>query len=118
MGKCLGHFALSQYLTHDLLAEEQQQVSAHLRDCERCRSLLHQVEQDRAAYAELGQEHYNAAWQRAVCSRSSQLQQERRGPALFRPVVWKILLPVAAASVVACGTTSTSRFTPLRIPPE
>jgi hypothetical protein len=95
MGKCLGHFALSQYLADDLRAEERREVSAHLEGCETCRGLLDQIEQDRAAYAELGQEHYNVAWRAAVAG-SSEPRPARRP---LVPLVWKVLLPVAAAAV-------------------
>jgi hypothetical protein len=91
-------------VAQDLPAAEQQRVSAHLSDCEPCRALLQQIEQDRADYAELGQEHYNVAWRHAVAqntaaSEASEAQQARRRP-LF-PLLWKVVLPVAAVALVA-----------------
>jgi Putative zinc-finger len=99
--KSLGFFALSQYVAHDLPTEEQQRVATHLSGCESCRALLQQIEQDQADYAELGQEHYNVAWRHAVTqtTEASDAQQARRRP-LF-PLLWKVLLPVAAAALVA-----------------
>lgn len=96
---CPGFFTLSRYLADDLSAEQRQQVSVHLDDCAACQALRRQIEQDQSEYAELGQQHYNAAWGEALARRSD---EEAKQPARRVQLPWpKILIPAAALAVLA-----------------